>query len=232
MAKTIRFLAAAVLLGIAVLNDPALQVRGAELALKVVDKEPPKDLDASIRDALQSKAVQLIEGENPAFEIWFRTEIPLKSPAESAEKALQSVREAALLGIVIIGSDRRDYKDNDLAKGVYTARFAFQPQDGNHLGTAEHPFFAVLTPVKRDTKLDGISDYKTLVKASSKDTPSDHPIILSMRPASSTEGEFPKQNEPAPEHKSVRIKIPAKAPDSSVKSSLVFELVYEGKGKL
>ena len=52
--------------------------------------------------------------------------------------------------------------------------------------------------------------------------------ILSLRPASSERGE-PKLNEPAPEHKSVRVKVPAKAGDQ--KTTLVFEMVYEGKAK-
>jgi hypothetical protein len=232
MTKSTRSLTIVLLTTMAFLHHAAFWVHGAGLTLKVVEKEPPKELDASIRETLITKAVQLLDGDKPVFEIWFRTEIPVKSAPESVEKSLASIRDAALLGVVTVGGDRRDYKDNELTKGVYTARFAFQPQDGNHLGTAEFPYFAVLVPAKRDTKLDGISDYKTLVRASSKDTPGDHPVILSLRPAPTTAGEFPALNEPVPEHKSVRVKVPAKGPDSSQKSSVVFELVYEGKGKL
>jgi hypothetical protein len=107
-------------------------------------------------------------------------------------------------------------------------RFALQPQDGNHLGSAEFLYFAVLVPAKLDTKPDGIADYKALVKASSKETATDHPVILSLRPPSSTDGDVPKLCEPAAEHKSVRVKIPAKLGDE--KTALVFEVVYEGKG--
>ena len=201
----------------------------AELALKVADKEPPQALDASIRKALQSKAVQLLDGDKPVYEFWFSAEIPLQSKPASSVKALDAVKQAALLGTVSVSKAGRDYRDDDLPAGVYTMRFALQPQDGNHLGTADFLYFAVLVPAKLDAKLDGIADYKTLVKTSSKETSSDHPVILSLRPASSDEGELPKLQQPAAEHKSVRVKVPGKAGDE--KTSIVFEVVYEGKGK-
>jgi hypothetical protein len=202
----------------------------ADLALKVVDKEPPKEIDASIRAKLQSKAVQLLDGDKPVFEFWFATEILLQSKPASVSKALDAIRQTTLLGAVSVGGNQRDYRDDDLAAGVYSMRFVLQPQDGNHLGTSEFSYFVALTPAKIDTKLDGIADYKALVKASSKETTTDHPVILSLRPASSDAGEDLKLNEPAPDHKSVRVKVPAKAGDSE-KTSITFEIVYQGKGK-
>jgi hypothetical protein len=54
-------------------------------------------------------------------------------------------------------------------------------------------------------------------------------MVLSLRPAASEEGELPKLNEPAPHHKSVRVKVPAKAgPD---KTAIAFEVVCEGKAE-
>ena len=107
-------------------------------------------------------------------------------------------------------------------------RFVLQPQDGNHLGTAEFNCFAALVPARLVTKPEGITDYKGLVKASSKETATEHPLILSLRPASADPGEWPKLNAPAPEHKSARVKVPAKAGGDA--ASVVFEIVYEGRG--
>ena len=200
----------------------------ADLALKVADKEPPKELDTSIRPKLQTKAVQLLEGEKPVYEFWFNAEVSLQSKPASPGKALDAIKQATLLGAVAVSRDRRDYRDDELRAGVYTMRFALQPQDGNHLGTSEFNYFAVLTPAKIDNKLDDIIDYKALVKASSKETSTDHPVILSLRPASSDQGDLPQLDTPAPDHKSVRVKVPAKAGDEKV--SITFEVVYEGKG--
>jgi hypothetical protein len=200
----------------------------AELKLKVVDQDPPKALDAAISATLQKKAIQLLDGDKPVYEFWFVSELPLTSKPASPAKALDSAKQATLLGAVSVPKAMKDYRDDELAAGVYTMRFALQPQDGNHLGSAEFTYFAVLVPAKLDTKPGGISDYKPLVKASSKETATDHPVILSLRPASSTDGDLPKLNEPAPEHKSVRVRVPAKAGEE--KTSVVFEVVYEGKG--
>ena len=200
----------------------------AELTLKVVDQDPPKALDAAISGTLQKKSIQLLAGDKPVYEFWFVSELPLTSKPASPAKALDSVKQATLLGAVSIPRALKDYRDDELAAGVYTMRFALQQQDGNHLGTAEFLSFAVLVPAKLDTKPDGITDYKPLVKASSKETATDHPVILSLRPAASADGELPKLNDPAPEHKSVCVRVPAKA--GSEKTSLVFEVVYEGKG--
>ena len=202
---------------------------GADLTVRVAEKEPPRELDASIRALLQRNTVELLEGDKPLYEFWFVNELPLQAKPASTAKALDAVKQTTLLGAVNVPADQRDYRDDELRAGVYTMRFALQPQDGNHLGTAEFLYFAVLISPKHDTKPDGITEYKPLVKASSRETSTDHPVILSLRPASSGDGELPKLAEPAPEHKSVRVKVPAKAGDE--KTSLVFEIVYEGKGK-
>jgi hypothetical protein len=200
----------------------------AVLSLKVVEKEPPKELDPSIMAKLQRSAVQLLDGDKAVYEFWFAAELPLTAKPGSPARALDSVKQAALLGAVSVPKALRDYRDDEVAAGVYTMRFALQPQDGNHLGSAEFLYFAVLVPAKLDTKPDGIADYKALVKASSKETATDHPVILSLRPPSSPDGDAPKLCEPAAEHKSVRVRIPAKWGDE--KSAVNFEIVYEGKG--
>jgi hypothetical protein len=200
----------------------------AELTVRVADKEPPKDLDASIRAVLQQKAVQLMDGDKAVWEFWLVGELPLQAKPASLAKALDALKQPALIGAVSVPKAMRDYRDDELAAGIYTMRFALQPQDGNHLGTAEFSYFAALTPAKLDTKPDGIADYKALVKASSKETSTDHPLILSLRPAGAEAGDAPTLQGPASEHKSVRLKIPARSGGEKV--SLSFEVVYEGKG--
>lgn len=202
--------------------------RGAELSLKVIDKAPPEIVDASITKLLKLQALQLADGSTAAWEFWWVNEVPLKSKPATAESSLSALQQATLVGVVNVPKARRDYRDDEIAAGVYTMRFILQPQDGNHLGTAEFDFFVALVPVKSDTKPDGIADYKSLVKASSKVNPGDHPLILSVRP--SKESEAPKLTDPAPEHKALRVKMPGKVSGGGDKADVQFELVYEGKG--
>jgi hypothetical protein len=203
--------------------SPAL---GSELVLNVADKEPPQAFDASIREVLQPKAVQLLDGDQPVYEFWFRKTVPLKGKPESAEDALKSVTEATLLAAAVVTKSQRDYRDDQLYADTYTVRFSLQPQDGNHLGTAEFPYFVALVPVKLDKSLDAITSYKELVDASSQETATDHPIIMSLRPVGEVKGDYPRLHQPAPDHKSILVKLPAQAGGES--AELVFNLVYEG----
>ena len=218
------------LLGVALSVQLTNLSRAADFSVKVADKEPPGQIGESIRKTLQPKTVQVLSGDKAVIEIWFRSDLPLKSKPGSADRVLDAIQETTLLGAMSVGSGQRDYKDNEIAAGVYTLRFGLQPQDGDHLGTAEYPYFAVLIPAKNETQLDGITTFKAMTKASGKDTASGHPVILSLRPVSSDTGDFPKLNEPTAEHKSVRVKVPGKAGDE--KTSIVFELVYKGHGHI
>ena len=198
-----------------------------EMSLTSADKAPPKELDASIRDVLQPKALQVIKGGKPAYEFWFRENVPLQSRPASADKALDAIKQATLLGVATLPSAKGDYRDDEIPPGVYTMRFALQPQDGNHLGTADYSYFIVLTPIKHDAKLDALTDYKQVVKASSKDTSTGHPMILSLRPPSAEAGDMPKIVEPASDHKSVLLKLQGKSGGEAVPIPL--EIVVEGK---
>jgi len=198
----------------------------ADLTVKITDKEPPKELAGSIRQTLESKAVQVLEGEKPAFEFWFVKEIPLKTKPASLAKALDSLEPAGLLGAVSVSSARRDYRDDELPAGVYTMRFALQPQDGDHSGSTDYTYFAVLVAAKLDTAPDALTTYKAVVKASAKGASTEHPHVMSLRPASSDAGDQPQIKEPKPEHKSVLLKLPARA--GSEQTGLAFELVCEG----
>src|SRR6185503_20146786 len=120
----------------------------------------------------------------------------------SAAKALDAIKPTGILGGVGLPTDRRDYRDDEVPAGIYTLRFAMQPQDGNHSGSSEFGYFGVLVPAKLDAKPDAIKDYKELMKASSKETSTDHPMVLSLRPVASAEGVALKLNTPAPEHRS------------------------------
>lgn len=200
----------------------------ADLALKVTDKAPSSDLDSSFTALLQPKAIQLVDGDKPAFEFWFCKEVTLDSKPESDAKAMDSLKQAQFLGAVTVAAGQKDYRDDDLPAGVYTMRYCLQPTDGNHQGTADFGYFVLLTSTKNDPKLDALANYKAVVKASGKDSPNEHPHVISLRPPSSTEGDSPKLMQPLPDHKSIRIKIPAKA--GGDKADLLFELVYQGHG--
>src|SRR5215207_990217 len=111
----------------AVLLLAGAALEAADLTLKTADKAAPKEIADSLRGALQAKAIQLTQGDKPVLEIWFRQEVPLKSKPASAVEALGTIPETTFIGAVAILDTRlRDYKDNEISKGVYTARYGLQ----------------------------------------------------------------------------------------------------------
>ena len=203
----------------------------ADFTLKTTDKPAPKEVSESIRAVLQPKVIQLVQGDKPALELWFRQEVPLKSKPAPGNDALMAIPETALVGAVAVNeTSLRDYKDNEVPKGIYTARFEIQPKDGDHLGTAEFDSFVVLTDAASDKELNGLNTFKALTKASGKSTSSGHPVVISLRPAAA-EGTLPRITEPAAEHKAIRVKLPGKTAGAD-KADLVFDLVFEGHGHI
>src|SRR4051812_23219217 len=97
-------------------------VRAGDLALKVAEEKPPTAVSQTIRALLQPKAIELVDGGKPVFQLWLRQEIPLKSKPSSPSAGLGSIGETTLIGALAVQAEGfKDYKDNDIAKGVYTA---------------------------------------------------------------------------------------------------------------
>src|SRR3954470_15398456 len=158
-------------------------VQAASFNVQPGETPVPAQVGNSIRAVLQSKAIKLVSNDKPMLELWLRQELPLKSKPSSTD-SLAAIPETTLVGVIAIqGTGLQDYKGNDIPAGTYTARFGLQPQDGDHLGTAEFSTFLVLIPADSDKELGGIDKFKPMVKASGKVTPSGHPAILSLRPA-------------------------------------------------
>ena len=188
----------------------------------------PQGVSETILNLLQPQAVQLLRDGKPALEIWLFKEVPVKS----APPKLRSIPETTLLGAVAVRSEEfRDYKDNQIPPGVYTARFVLQPQDGDHLGTADYSTFITLLPVAVDKEPASFERYQPMVKASGRITPSGHPVVLNLRPVSSTEAKAPALTEPDSESKAIRLKVPAK-PAEGETAEILFDLVYQGHGHI
>ena len=206
--------------------------RAADFTLRTSEKAARKEIGETIRSVLQTKAIQLLDGDKPVLEIWLRNEFPLKAKPASATDRLSAIGETTLLGVIVVtGNGLRDYKDNEIPSGTYTARFGLQPQDGDHLGTAEFNYFLVLISADMDKELSGMSQFKPMTKASGKLTSSGHPMVVSLRPAPSSDG-LPKLTEPAADHKAIRLQVPGKVGSAGEKIEVAFDLVYKGTGHI
>jgi hypothetical protein len=132
----------------------------------------PKELAASIRPLLGDQTIQLLDEKGKAVaEFWFRKEVPVKAKADEVKKGLKyrQVEQSTIMGAVRFDQEWTDFRKQKVKPGVYTLRLAFQPQDGNHQGSAPFNEFCLLVPAAEDKKPD-LVDFKILNEMSSKAT--------------------------------------------------------------
>jgi hypothetical protein len=222
------------LLLVALLASSSMNFASAAFAddatVNVVSSKAPAEVSEAIRLVLDDKAVQLSAGDKPFFEFWFRKPLPLAKKSEGGTLALDTMAEGNVLGVLRVNEDRRDFRDEDLPKGVYVVRLGIQPEDGNHQGVAPTRTFALLLPAKTDTKLDPIA-HKDLMKAASVTNAAHHPSNLNLQPVDKAEGQYPRLEERNDgKHKVVLLQLPAKVGDEA--TTLTFALVYDGTGQI
>lgn len=201
--------------------------------LEVADKEPPAEVSQDLRGQLAPKTYLISGPEGPAFEFWFVSEIPLDYEPSGSMDALETMDGAALLGLVAVRCTQcRDFRDDAFDPGLFTMRMGFQPENGDHMGTAPYDTFAILVPHKRDAELllEGKPDHRTLVEISSEDTITEHPPIFSLQPIDEAEGEFPRLTEGGDHWKFLCIELPFKAKGKLFPIAVQF--VYDGIGHL
>ena len=97
----------------------ALPLRAADnpYAVKVVDAEPPKEVQEPIRKLLAGKSVQVANAKGDLlFELWFRKELPAKATEAQIKNGLtyREVPETTVVGAVHIAKAIADYRKQAL----------------------------------------------------------------------------------------------------------------------
>lgn len=150
--------------------------------VSVFKTDPPAELAAAVRERLDLQAIAVTDG-GPMLTVWFAAAIPVRATAEQVKNGLtyREIPDGTLLGVVRFDRPFVDFRKQDVPAGVYTLRFAVQPDIGDHKDTAPHPEFAVLSPAGQDRSADAI-EVKTLIKQSTAVTGGDHPSVMLLWP--------------------------------------------------
>jgi len=155
-----------------------------KLTQKSEKAAPPKELNNSIQSLLDDSSIDVLDakGEKLAM-IWLRKVIPSKAAAEQVKTGLtyREIPETTLIGAIQLPQAWLDFRKQKIPAGVYTLRLAFQPQNGDHMGTAPYNEFLLLSPAAKDTKPDGMEP-KELHELSSNSTGSSHPAVMLLFP--------------------------------------------------
>jgi hypothetical protein len=142
----------------------------------------PPEIAAPIA-ALIAPQVTTITTSTTKVEMWWVTALPLRDGATAP--AWSEVAEGALVGALRIGSAWNDIRGHAIRPGVYTLRFALQPQNGDHMGISPNREFLLLAPAADDTS-PAPAGYEGAVELAKKASRRSHPASLSIDPPSAS----------------------------------------------
>jgi hypothetical protein len=180
------------LIALLLCSAPQLHAADNPYAVKTVDAAPPKDVQEPIRKLLQEKCVQISTAKGDLLlELWFVKEVPAKATEAQIKNGLtyREIPETTVVGAAHVVKDHYDYRKQKISPGVYTLRLAFQPMDGDHMGTAMYTEFCLMSPVAEDKSADTM-EAKALQELSGKTT-GGHPGVFLLFPGKDA-GDKPK----------------------------------------
>ena len=139
----------------------------------------PPEIAEPIKTLLQADAVVAMRGEN-RLEFWWVKSLPLES-APSDKPTWSNVPDGALVGVFRMAGVMPDVRGLPMKPGVYTLRFALQPQDGDHMGVSPNREFLLVSPAADDQTPEP-AGFKGAVALAKKTLGKSHPATLSVNP--------------------------------------------------
>jgi hypothetical protein len=141
----------------------------------------PKEVAAPLAESLDPASYTIKEDSKDVLRFWIRKEVP-SAATPGALVGYDSLEDGTFLGIMLVIDDTfSDFRGQSIPVGIYTLRVATHPQDGNHMGIAPSPTFALLCPAADDQNLDTIPRDK-LMELSKKAAKTGHPCALFLEP--------------------------------------------------
>ncbi len=158
-------------------------VTGSAVTAKLERSEPPPRLAAPVRKTLDSESLVVRTGGDMVMRIWFRASIPVRATGEQVRKGLtyRQIPVGTLLGAVEFPGEFSDSRRQRIPAGVYTLRFALQPDTGDHTGTSPYREFCLLCPAAEDRSARTMEP-EELIELSSKLNEGRHPAVLLLWP--------------------------------------------------
>lgn len=161
----------------------------AQDSLKVesVKQGPPASVSPEILQAIDGQqAFRIQDGQGDFARIWLRKATPGSDKPSGPKGVIQFpfLADGELLGVLEFAKEGHDYRDQAVAKGVYTMRYGLQPVNGDHLGVSTYRDYILLLPASKDKALPAPTR-KQLEERSAEAAGTSHPasFLLLMAPA-------------------------------------------------
>jgi hypothetical protein len=138
--------------------------------------EPPAGADLVVK-----AGTKIIEDSGKVvMEVWLRNPIPTGPKSDQQAVTLPEVAHGTLMGIMRLPAKFSDRRGQSIQPGVYTMRYSYFPQNGDHQGVAPQRDFILLTPIEADSDLTKNPDFETLIGMSQKASKTPHPCVFSF----------------------------------------------------
>jgi hypothetical protein len=178
----------------------------------------PPEVAGPIAELLAPQ-VTTVTTSTTKIELWWTKSLPLRDGATLP--SWSDVAEGTVVGAMRLGSAWSDIRGYTIRPGVYTLRFALQPQNGDHMGISPNREFLLPAPAADDTSAAPVG-YDGAVELARKASRRAHPASISIDPpSSSASANSATTNDLG--HQVAIVSVPTTAG-----SSLTFGIVVEG----
>jgi hypothetical protein len=150
-----------------------------DLKVEALQEAAPTEVAEPLRKELAGDALRISKDGKPWLDLWLRATVPTKPAEDQLAVKYPSIQVGTFVGALRVHGGAGDYKGQKIPAGVFTLRYAVQPEDGDHQGTSDTKDYAVLCPPAADATLDPVGA-DPLVKLSAKVTGKKHPVALWM----------------------------------------------------
>jgi hypothetical protein len=137
----------------------------------------PVEIAETQRKELASTGYRVLKAGKPLVDLWFRSVVPTADPRLGQGIRYGTLIPGSLIGAVRVHEGASDFKGQKIAPGLYTLRYAVQPDDGDHLDVTESRDFLLLCDAVADTG-SGALDAKALQTLSARINAKKHPAVL------------------------------------------------------
>ncbi|HEY2840267.1 MAG TPA: hypothetical protein VGJ26_14015 [Pirellulales bacterium] len=153
----------------------------AEYGIESAEQALPTELAGDVAKQLAPTAFKVTNGKKGVCEVWLAKKWPAKADFKATEEVLYPFEVGELIGAIRLARKTTDFRNQEIAAGVYTLRYGQQPVDGNHVGTSPTRDFLLLSPAAED-KNPARVDKDKLFKISKDAAKSTHPAIMTVLP--------------------------------------------------
>jgi hypothetical protein len=141
---------------------------------------PPAELADSVKGILEKQGVRITKDGTPVSEIWFRASAPPPKPTTEANLTMPNVPHGSLMAVIKVEQPYSDRRGQTFKPGLYTMRYSYYPENGDHQGAAPQRDFLLLSLAASDTNGAATPAFKELVDQSKKVSNSPHPAVFSI----------------------------------------------------